>query len=206
MNMYNMKEVLRNLEKNGFEALYFDVRQDAEAYILQQIEPEMKVGMGGSMTLKTMDMLKKVEDKGAVALDHNRPGISKEEANAIAHQQSDCDIYLSSTNALTKKGYLVNCDARGNRVANMIFGPKRVIIVTGKNKICDDVEDAMDRIANVAAPPNSKRLKLNNPCVETGKCMDCNSPTRICRVYTVLKRKPLAANITVVIIGENLGF
>ncbi len=201
-----ISEVLQHLEKNGFEALYFEKRQEAEDYILDQIEPGMKVGLGGSMTLKTMDLLNKVEEKGAIGLDHNRLGLTKEEAAEITRQQSESDIFLTSTNALTQKGYLVNCDARGNRVANMIFGPKRAIIVTGKNKICADVEDAMDRIANVAAPPNSKRLKLNNPCVETGRCMDCNSPTRICRAYTILKRKPLAIAMTVVIIGENLGF
>lgn len=206
MAVFNMKEVLANLEKNGFEALYFDGRQDAENYILNQIEPGMKIGFGGSMTLKTLDLLKKVEEKGGIGLDHNRMGLSKEEAAAVTKEQSGSDIFLTSTNALTQKGYLVNCDGRGNRVSNMIFGPKRVIIVTGKNKLCTDVEDAMERIANVAAPPNNRRMKTNNPCVETGRCMDCDAPNRICRIYTVMKRRPMATPTTVIIIGENMGF
>ena len=138
-------------------------------------------------------------------LDHGE-GKTPEESYEIALAEGRSDVFISSTNAITEKGYLVNCDGRGNRVSAMIFGPRRVVVIAGKNKICADVEEAMDRIVNLAAPPNAKRLNLATPCVETGRCMDCSSPARICRAYTILKRPSLGLDFTVVIVGENLGF
>ena len=157
------------------------------------------------MTLKTLDLPAKIRERGGLVLDHSE-GKTPEERHAIALEEGRSDVFLSSTNAITEKGYLVNCDGNGNRVSAMIFGPRRVMVIAGKNKICADVDEAMDRIVNLAAPPNAKRLNLATPCVETGRCMDCNSPARICRAYTILKRPSLGLDFTVIIVGENLGF
>ncbi|HBA56184.1 MAG TPA: lactate utilization protein C, partial [Syntrophorhabdus aromaticivorans] len=115
-------------------------------------------------------------------LDHWKEGLAKEEMNAIRLQQLTCDLFLSSANAITEHGDIVNIDGFGNRVSAMIFGPKKVIIIAGYNKIVPDVPAALDRIKRVAAPMNAKRLNLSLPCAETGHCHDCTSEERICRV------------------------
>lgn len=197
--------VVKNLEHNGFKAQYFPYREDAVKYILNNIATGQTVGIGGSMTIKTLDLPTKIAERGGVVLDHSAAA-TPEENQKICLAEGRADVFLTSTNALTEKGYLVNCDGKGNRVSAMIFGPRRVLLVAGKNKICTDVDEAMDRIVNLAAAPNAKRLNLSTPCVETGRCMDCNSPDRICRAYTILKRPSLGMDFTVIIIGENLGF
>lgn len=198
-------QVVHQLEYNGFHTHYFNYREDAVKFVLEGISPGQTVGLGGSMTLKNLDLPAKLKECGATLLDHST-GKTPEEVQEISLAEGRADIFISSTNAITEKGYLVNCDGKGNRVSAMIFGPRRVVVIAGKNKICADVEEAMDRIVNLAAPPNAKRLNLQTPCVETGRCMDCHSPARICRAYTILKRPSLGLDFTVIIIGENLGF
>jgi hypothetical protein len=116
------------------------------------------------------------------------------------------DVYLTSTNALTLDGKLVNMDGAGNRVASMIFGHKRVYVIVGKNKICKDYEEASKRIKNVAAPKNAKRLNTNTPCRFTGSCNDCSSPDRLCNVEVILHRNPAGSNVNIFLIDEELGF
>jgi hypothetical protein len=117
------------------------------------------------------------------------------------------EYFLTSTNALTQDGKLVNTDNTGNRVAAMIYGPRHVICVAGRNKVVDDLEAAFDRIKNKAAPMNTKRRQDKTPCVKTGKCEDCSSPARICRVTTILDRKTKGVDtFTVILVDQDLGF
>ena len=122
----------------------------------------------------------------------------------------NADVYLCSSNAVTEDGKLVNIDSTGNRVASMIFGPKKVIVVAGKNKIVKDVGEALRRLKKVAAPMNARRHNLVElPCVATGACTDCDSPNRICRVITIMEKAPNRVrqpNLTVVLVAEKLGF
>jgi len=164
------------------------------------------VGAGGSWTLKQLGILDKLAERGNTVFDHNRPGISAAEAMELRRRQMTSDVFLTGTNAVTVDGKLVNTDAAGNRVAAMIFGPKKVIIVAGVNKIVRDLDEAENRIKYYAAPINNKRLGRPNPCVTTGECMDCQGPTRICNVTTVMSKKPMATDVTVIIVGEDLGF
>jgi hypothetical protein len=116
------------------------------------------------------------------------------------------DLFLSSVNAITLNGELVNIDGIGNRVNSINFGPGKVILVVGYNKIVDDVQEAIHRIKNFAAPLNARRLKIDVPCAKVGKCVDCNSPNRICRVIVIHERKPSLTDILVILVGEELGF
>jgi len=200
------QKVVEALRKNNFDAVYFDNKEDAVEHVLKFISPGMKVGMGGSMTLKELDILSKIEAKGAQILNHNLPGLTEEEKLKIRRQQLVSDVFLTSTNALTLDGYLVNVDGTGNRVSAMTFGPKKVLVLTGVNKIVKDTHAALQRIQLIASPKNNKRLGYPNPCVKTGTCMDCQGKTRICNIYSILKRKPSKTDITVVVIGENLGY
>jgi hypothetical protein len=113
---------------------------------------------------------------------------------------------LTGTNAVTLDGILVNIDGNGNRVGAMIFGPKKVIIVVGRNKIVDgSAEDAIARIKEWASPPNAMRLSKQTPCAVTGICSDCDSPQRICRITTILDRKPTLTDIHVLVVNEDMG-
>jgi hypothetical protein len=132
--------------------------------------------------------------------------LTAEEKSKIRHEQLACQVFFTSTNALTLDGVLVNMDGVGNRVGAMTFGPDKVVVVAGVNKICKDINAALERIELVASPQNNLRLQTQNPCTLKGYCMDCQNKSRICNVLSIMYKKPLATDITVVIIGESLGY
>jgi len=194
------------LRKNGFEAQYVATGVEALDFIAGFVKPGMKVGFGGSMTLKAIGAPEKVRALGAEVLDHDAPGIDQEKKLELRRAQLTCDLFLSSSNAVTLEGEIVNVDGAGNRVAALTFGPKKTIVVVGSNKIVRDLDEARDRIETTASPMNNKRLDRPNPCVKAGTCQDCQGATRICRVYQVLYRRPLFSNFTVIVVGEPLGY
>lgn len=200
------ERVVNALKENLFDAVYFETSKQASAFILEHVKQGDKVGFGGSATITGMGIQGKVLDKKAIVLDHNDSALSGEEKLAIKRQQLTCDLFLCSSNAITLDGELVNVDGVGNRVGAMTFGPQKVIIAAGINKICLDEAEAFIRIETKAAPMNVKRLNLPNPCIKTGICVDCQASTRGCRIYSVIKKKPMQTDITVVIIGEELGY
>lgn len=194
------------LLKNNFKATYVPTKEEAIEQILALIPTDASVGIGGSWTINQLGLDTLVETRGNTVYNHNKPGLSPETVLDFRHKQLSCDVFLTSTNALTASGKLVNTDGVGNRVASMMFGPKKVIIIAGVNKITTDVADAEKRIQLHAAPINNKRLSRTNPCVQTGQCMDCSSPQRICNITTVIHKKPPLTDIHVFVIGEDLGF
>lgn len=199
-------KVVEALQKNNFIASYVNTKQEALDKLAALIPQDATVGIGGSWTIKEVGIDTLLEERGNTVFNHNKPGLDKEETLALRRKELTCDVFLTSTNALTLKGELVNVDGTGNRVAAMVFGPKKVIILTGVNKIVTSLDAAMDRIELVAAPINNKRLNMPNPCTKTGECMDCQGPSRICNVTTIMHKKPPATDIEVIIIGEQLGF
>jgi len=200
------KQLVEALKKNLFDAIYFNTKEEAAEYIMENIEPGISVGFGGSMTIKAMGIENKVREKGGEVINHNNPELSAAEKYEIMRKELTSDLFLCSTNAVTLDGELVNIDGAGNRVAALSFGPKKVIVATGINKICRNIDSAFERLETVASPKNNIRFDNNNPCTKTGVCMDCKGAGRICRIYSVLKRRPMASNITVVVIGESMGF
>jgi L-lactate utilization protein LutB len=194
------------LEKNGFAVALFDGREEAVAYLQQEAMVAESIGFGGSMSLAELDLPALLERAGKTTLIHGRAGLSPEERRRIMQEQLNCDLFFTSTNALTLAGHLVNIDATGNRVCSMAFGPKKVIVVAGSNKITPDLEGALKRIKEVACPPNARRLNYDTPCAKTGRCNDCNSPARICRITTIIEKKPRLTDIQVCLINENLGY
>lgn len=200
------EKVVKELLNNGFSATYCKTAKEASVAILEQITDGATVGVGGSWTVGELGLLDELTDRDHKILNHGKAGLSVEEKNEIRRQQLTCDVFLTGTNAVTMDGELVNVDGTGNRVAAMIYGPSKVIIVVGVNKIVKDLSAALDRIKTIAAPINNKRLGLPNPCVKTGVCMNCQGPTRICNVTTILHKKPRLSDIHVYIVGETLGF
>ena len=201
-----LDQVVRALKDRDFEALWVTDKDQARDLILERIQPEDKVGVGGSITIRKLGVLDILKDKGHTVYDHWIPNVPKEEISKIRKLQMQSDIFLSGVNALVTDGRIVNIDGIGNRVNSMIFGPDRVILVAGVNKIVETLDAAFYRIKNVASPPNARRLSLATPCAKTGKCMDCRSPQRICRAVTILEWRPMLTKTLVIIVNESLGF
>jgi len=194
------------LEKNGFSAMYFATGAEALAFLESLAKPGMTVGIGGSITLLALGAGEALAALGAKILDHSAKGLTPEQKMETMRAQLTCDLFLSSSNAVTLEGELLNIDGNGNRVAALTFGPRKTVVVAGYNKIVRNLTEAKARVESIASPMNNKRLDIPNPCVKTGVCMDCKSERRICCIYTVLKRKPFRSDFTVVIVGESLGY
>jgi hypothetical protein len=200
------KRAVEALKKNNFNADFFSTREELIKRILEMIPEKDVIGVGGSTTVQNLGILEILAKRGNLILDHNKAGLSPEEVLNLRRKQLTCDTFITGSNSITLDGKLVNTDGVGNRVASMIFGPKQVIILAGTNKIVKDEEEARKRIRTIAAPINSKRLNRPNPCTVTGECMDCQGPTRICNITTILKKRPSLTPFSVFIINEELGF
>lgn len=200
------QRVVSALRKNNFKAEFFPEREEALQHILSKIPPDSRVGVGGSTTLREIGLIDILRDKGHTLYDHNQADLSREEKTAQRYNQMSSDIFIASTNAVTLKGELVNIDGIGNRVAAMTFGPGKVILAAGINKVVKDVEEGLQRIRLYAAPLNTKRHESPNPCLKTGQCADCSSDSRICNITSIIHKCPPLNDIEVIIIGETLGF
>jgi hypothetical protein len=200
-------KALDSLVKNGFGAVYCATQQEAFDCIVREASDAVSVGFGGSMTIVGLGVEARLREMGKEILNHANPALSRDERMDVMRRQLTCDLFLSGTNALTLSGELVNIDATGNRVAAMSFGPRKVVVVAGRNKLVDGtVHDAILRVKNLATPPNSRRLNFKTPCASTGFCSDCNSPDRLCRVTTIIDRKPRFTDVRVLVVNADLGF
>jgi len=200
-----LERTTKALSSNYFDAHSFSNRESMISAVLQRITPGSKIGIGGSLSVRSIGLLERLAGIDVEVLDHWKQGLTKEEIDSIRLSQLTCDLFLSSANAITEKGELVNIDGFGNRVNAMTFGPKRVIIIAGYNKIVADVNSALDRIRKIAAPLNARRLNLPLPCAESGFCHDCRSEARICRVTSIIERKPSGTNVSIYLLNEELG-
>ncbi|NVO18742.1 MAG: lactate utilization protein [Bacteroidetes bacterium] len=199
-------KAIESLKKNNFHAQFFENELDAAEEVLKFIDKGSSVAFGGSQTVKQLNLPELISGKGAVILDHNKDGLSQEEKIEVMRKQQVCDIFLCSSNALTLDGEIYNIDGNGNRISAMIFGPRKVIILIGVNKICSDESSAWQRVKNISAPKNMLRLGRPNPCTKSGICMDCKLPTRGCNAYLVLRKKPSLTDISIFIVNKELGF
>jgi len=196
-----------SLVKHGFGALYCSTPREAFDHIVAEAADAASVGFGGSMSIVSLEVEARLREMGKEILNHADPALSRAEKIAVMRRQLTCDLFLSGTNALTLSGELVNIDATGNRVAAMFFGPRKTVVVAGRNKLVDGtVQDAILRVKNLATPPNSRRLKFKTPCASSGFCSDCNAPDRLCRVTTVIDRQPRLMNMLVLVVNADLGF
>jgi L-lactate utilization protein LutB len=200
------RKVVESLAKRGFKAQFCAKGEEAAAYILAQAQDAQNVGFGGSLSVADLDLTLTLAEQGKEIINHGFPNLTPEQKLVAMRRQLTCDLFLTGTNAVTLDGILVNIDGNGNRVNAMIFGPKKVIVVVGRNKIVEgSAEDAIARIKEWASPPNAMRLSKQTPCATTGICSDCDSPQRICRVTTILDRKPTLTDIHVLVVNEDMG-
>lgn len=196
---------LTALKANGFKAIYIDNAKEALDKVMSLIPKEAKVGIGGSVTVREVGLVETLEKQGHTIFAHWGKSLELKEKLEMRKKALTSDIYLTSSNAITLQGQLLNIDGTGNRVASMIFGPKKVIIIAGANKLVDTLEEAFARIRNIAGPLNGSRLNLKTPCALTGKCANCDSPDRMCNITVILEKRPKLSDITIVLVGEDLG-
>lgn len=193
-----------NLEKKGYRVSTFATAADAAVYLDREIDGTT-VGFGGSVTLHQMNLFPLLARHNTIYWHDEKPEnmTIMETRRAATHAA----VYLSSVNGLAETGEIVNIDGTGNRVAAISFGPEKVYLLAGRNKIAPTLPDAITRARNVAAPRNCQRLSRRTPCAVKGdKCFDCQSPDRICRVMTLLLEKPSGAEYEVILIDEELGY
>lgn len=197
----NQELLKKNYESHGFKTAFFSTNEEAAEYLKKQIYGK-KVAFGGSMTLKEMKLDEILKKENEVIWHWNTTG--KETRMAARNAQ----IYICSVNGATMTGELVNIDGTGNRVSQTLYGPEKTYFVIGKNKLTNDLTEAIFRAKNVAAPKNAMRFKVNTPCVANGgdRCYDCNSSERICRATVILERPCKEMEVEAVFIDEELGY
>jgi L-lactate utilization protein LutB len=216
------QRAVANLTRRGINAQYAATRNEALSLVMDMIPSGVTVGTADSLTLLQVGVLSAIKQRGQNDLinpfERDEQGnrvFQGEEREDLKRKVLTCDVYVIGTNAVTLDGKLVNTDAGGNRVAAMIFGPRKVIIVAGANKIVTDADAAIRRIRELAAPENALRIGIKHnssehmelPCAKTGICADCNHPRRICRYTTIIEGVSTEhlGRINVVLVGERLG-
>ena len=193
--------LIKNLEKRNMSGYYCATKEEALQKALQLIPVNSSVGWGGSMTMEEIGLLDALKKGEYEAIDRTQ-GDPKEQAAKIF----TADYFLMSTNAITLDGELINIDGRANRICYLCYGPEHVLIIAGMNKVVPDVESGIKRVRNMATPPNTTRLNKNTPCAKTGRCMDCLSPDCICNQILITRRSGQEGRISVILVGEELGY
>jgi len=203
---HRIKRTCESLERNGFKAVYVGTREEALKEALRMIPEGARVGVGGSVTVREVGLVDELRRRGNEVFETWRR-LTPEEDLEIRRKHLTCDVFVSSSNAVTEDGKLVNIDGTGNRVAAMIFGPPKVVIIAGVNKIVRDVEEGIRRIREVATPMNVKRMGGSTPCTQRVCDLErCEPPNRHCHVITIMEKRPTKTDISVILVGEPLGF
>jgi hypothetical protein len=201
------EKIIANLEKRRMAGSYAATAAQAQKEILEMIPEAASVFRCGSMTALGIGLWEAIAAIPEVnVIDPYLPKLSPEEGLDLRRRGLTADVMIASTNAITLDGKLVNLDGMGNRVAAMAFGPKKVILVVGMNKVAPDLESAVARVKHYAAPVNNIRYGFKNPCVETGLCSDCRSPQRICNMWSTIEGHMIKDRIHVKLVGEFLGY
>jgi L-lactate utilization protein LutC len=204
-----LADIKLSLEANNFDVFIANNAAEAKQIVLKNIIPKLgakSVSWGGSMTFIATGLYDALKnDKKMQVLDTFDKTISREDNWELRRQSLLADLFITGTSAVTESGMLVNLDMIGNRVGGITFGPKNVVILVGRNKIVSDLEDAMMRIKNYAAPANAIRLNMKTPCVKTSYCEECKSKERICNTWAITEKSFPKGRIKVVLINEDLG-
>lgn len=195
------KTVIKGLESRNMSGYYAANKEEALKQALALIPEESKIAMGGCLSAQEIGLVDALKEGNYNYIDR-----SKMEPREGLMAAYDADVFLSSANAMTNDGILVNIDGNSNRVSCIAQGPKKVVFIVGMNKICDDLDSAMKRARNVAAPINAQRFDINIPCRETGKCFDCKSPDTICCQFLITRFSRHEGRIHVILVNDTLGF
>lgn len=193
------QEMMRNFERHGFAVRHFATGAEARDYLAETVRGRT-VGFGGSVTLRQIGLSEALSRHNVVLWHHD---IASEEVRRLANAAK---VYITSANAVSRTGEIVNIDGTGNRLAGSMFGPELVYFIIGRNKVTPDLAAALHRAKNVASPMNARRLGLKTPCAAGDRCYDCDSPQRICRCTLIIERAPTLIASEVIFVDEDLGY
>ncbi len=196
------QKVVKGLESRNMKAFYAANKEEALAKALEIIPTGSSVTMGGAMSAREIGLVDALREGDYNFIDRD----NYEDKRAAMLMAYDADYFLASANAMTEDGVIVNIDGNSNRVSAIAQGPKHVLFIVGMNKICDDVDGAMKRARNVAAPINAQRFGLHTPCAKTGSCMNCKSPDTICCQFLITRYSRHEGRISVILVNDDLGF
>lgn len=204
-NKLKIDTVIKNLEKRGIQGYYCETKEEARDLVLSMIPDNVVVSWGGSVTVNALGVKEKLAERDVKTID---PYSAPDPAEGIERRRQGltADWFLMSTNAITMDGELINIDGTSNRVAALCFGPKKVIVVAGANKLARKLDDALERAKLYAAVPNNVRLKTGNPCTVTGDCNNCTSKTCICCNIVTTRFCSTPGRISVILVNETIGF
>ena len=195
------KKVIKGLESRNMSGYYAANAEEALAKALELIPEGATVTMGGCMSAREIGLVDSLKSGNYNFIDRD----NMEDKRAAMLAAYDADVFLSSVNAMTEDGELVNIDGNSNRVSAIAQGPKQVLFIVGMNKVCDDLDGAMKRARNVAAPINAQRFGLDTPCAKTGSCMNCKSPDTICCQFLITRFSRHKGRIHVILVNDKLG-
>lgn len=192
-----------SLIKNGFDARFLETK-DAVDTVLNMVSNEDKVGFGNSVSIRQIGLVDIIKDKGNEIIDFWKT--TPEEQRQMLMNFGAPDVFITGTDAITLDGKMIDIDGGGNQVTHMLYSPAKIVVIAGANKVMENEQDAVRRIRNIAAPLYAMRLNCNTPCTKTGICENCDSPDRICNITTVFFKKPYMSDMTIIIVGEILGY
>ena len=199
-------EMIKAFERHNMQLTFVDNLEQLHNYLERYLCNQKTVTLGGSMTLFETGVIDQIHQSDVVLYDRYQEGLTRDQMQEIFRKAFTSDLFITSTNALTTDGCLYNIDGSGNRVAAMIYGPKEVIVIAGKNKVFENEAEAINHIRKVSAPANAVRLNKKTPCTKKGECMDCLSPDRICSSYVKLGYQGNVGRIKIVIVDQDLGY
>ncbi|MFZ5354852.1 MAG: lactate utilization protein [Bacillota bacterium] len=205
MNDNHIKELIENFKLRNIEVEYFETLEEVKKHVLNIIPITCSVGIGHSKTLQAMDIVQSLIIRGNLVYDKELAKTA-EERKTLKKKALLADWYITGSNAVSVDGRIVNIDHSGNRVAAISFGPDKVIVIVGKNKIVSTVYDAIDRAKNISSPLNAKRAGYNPPCVCMKKCIDCVSKDRVCNILSIIEGQSDSDRIKLIIVNEEYGF
>ncbi len=195
-------KVIKGLESRNMTGYYAETKEEALRIALEIIPKGSSVTMGGAMSAHEIGLVEALKSSDYNFIDRDKA----EDKRATMLAAYDADIFLSSANAMTEDGIMINVDGNANRVSAIAQGPRKVLFIVGMNKVCKDLDSAMKRARNVAAPINAQRFGLSTPCTQTGSCMDCKSPDTICCQILITRFSRHKDRIHVILVNDNLGF
>jgi hypothetical protein len=201
------QSVVKELKKKEYEAIYVPTKEAALEEVLKIIPEKASVGVPGTVTVREIGAMEKLKERGCTIYHHWDPSLTPEARSQMFVDENSADYFLTSANAITRDGKIVNIDGTGNRVSAMAWGRNTMIFVISVNKVVSDLEAAIARSKSIASPANAVRLNHNNlPCAQTGCCVDCDAPERFCRAVLILERCTKGRKTHVIIVDEDLGY
>lgn len=195
-------KVIKGLESRNMSGYYAASKEEALEKALELVGEGSSVTMGGCMSAHEIGLVDALKTGNYEFIDRDAP--FDPQAKMISAYEAD--VFVSSANAITEDGIMVNIDGNSNRVSAIAYGPKKVVFIVGMNKVCSDLDGAMKRARNVAAPINAQRFDLDTPCRKKGACFDCKSPDTICCQFLITRFSRHAGRIHVVLVNDDLGF